>query len=99
MTHSKKIPLTIVLSFVFAIYNNIVRADHGSLGFGIGTASPIITQPGVTLPGNMWVTGIITQFSSFDSASDRKLLDLTATYHIAWFTQGSVRQGLFYAYS
>jgi len=76
MTHSKKIPLTLVLSVVFAAYSNAVSADHGSLGFGIGTASPIITQPGVTLPANMWAAGIITQFSSFDGASDRKLLDL-----------------------
>jgi hypothetical protein len=76
MTQSKKTPLTLALSTVFAIYSGAVLADHGSLGFGIGTASPIITQPGVTLPSNMWAVGTITQFSSFDSASDQKLQDL-----------------------
>jgi hypothetical protein len=57
-------------------HSTIVSADHGSLGFGIGTASPIITQTGVTLPTGMWAGGIITQFSSFDSASNQKLLSL-----------------------
>ncbi len=79
MIHSKKIPFAIAISSVCAIYSGAALADHGSLGFGIGTASPIITQPGVTLPANMWAAGIITQFSSFDSASDQKLLDLKAS--------------------
>ncbi|HEY8157234.1 MAG TPA: transporter [Methylobacter sp.] len=76
MTPSKKAPLAIALSSAFSIYSGTVLADHGSLGFGVGTASPIITQPGVTLPSNMWATGIITQFTSFNGASDQKLLDL-----------------------
>lgn len=76
MIHSKKTSLALALSSAFAIYSGTVLADHGSLGFGIGTASPIITQPGVTLPSNMWAAGVITQFSSFDSASDQKLQDL-----------------------
>ena len=46
------------------------------LGFGIGTASPIITQTGITLPAGMWAGGLITQFTSFNSASDATLLDL-----------------------
>ncbi|MDI1278778.1 transporter [Methylobacter sp.] len=76
MIQPKKTPLAIVLSSAFALYSGAALADHGSLGFGIGTASPIITQPGVTLPTNMWAVGTITQFSSFNSASDQKLLDL-----------------------
>ncbi len=66
----------LILTSVLVSQSNVTLADHGSLGFGIGTASPIITQPGVTLPANMWATGIITQFSSFNGASDQKLLDL-----------------------
>jgi hypothetical protein len=81
MTQSKKIPLAIAFSSAFTLYSATVLADHGSLGFGIGTASPIITQPGVTLPSDMWAAGIITQFSSFDSASDQKLLDLSHGAH------------------
>ncbi|MGR9012568.1 MAG: transporter [Gammaproteobacteria bacterium] len=76
MIHSKKTSIAIALSSAFALYSGTTLADHGSLGFGIGTASPIITQPGITLPANMWATGVITQFSEFDSASDQKLLDL-----------------------
>lgn len=79
MIRSKKTSLALALSSAFAIYSSVALADHGSLGFGIGTASPIITQPGVTLPANMWAAGIITQFSSFDSPSDQKLLDLKAS--------------------
>ncbi len=79
MILSKKTPLAIALSSVFALYSGAALADHGSLGFGIGTASPIITQPGVTLPANMWATGVITQFVSFDGASNQKLLDLNAS--------------------
>lgn len=95
MIQPKKTALAIALSSAFALYSGTVLADHGSLGFGIGTASPIITQPGVTLPVNMWAAGIITQFSSFDSASDQKLLDLSAGPHpdvhsVSTFLQPSV---------
>ena len=72
----KKRMLAILLTSTTVAQTSAVLADHGSLGFGIGTASPIITQPGVTLPANMWATGIITQFTSFNGASDQKLLDL-----------------------
>lgn len=80
MNLSKKIPLAMLLAVAFAVHSNAARADHGSLGFGIGTASPIITQTGVTLPVGMWAGGVITQFTRFDSASDAKLLDLGNTY-------------------
>lgn len=76
MNQSKKISLALALTSAFAAHSGTVLADHGSLGFGIGTAAPIITQPGVTMPVNMWATGIITQFSSFDGASDEKLQSL-----------------------
>ena len=76
MYKNMKTALSISLTSIIVAQSSSVFADHGSLGFGIGTASPIITQPGVTLPANMWATGIITQFSSFDGASDQKLLDL-----------------------
>ncbi|WP_340121909.1 transporter [Methylobacter svalbardensis] len=76
MIHPKKIPLTLALSSAFAIYSGTAMADHGSLGFGIGTASPIITQTGVTLPSGVWAGGLITQFVSIDNASDATLLDV-----------------------
>ena len=76
MIHSKKTSLAIALSSAFALYSGTVLADHGSLGFGIGTASPIITQGGITLPVGMWAGGVTTQFINFDSTSDAKLLGL-----------------------
>jgi hypothetical protein len=76
MSQPKIITLAIFLASAFALYSNAVLADHGSLGFGIGTASPIITQTGITLPAGMWAVGTITQFTSFNSASDATLLDL-----------------------
>jgi hypothetical protein len=95
MIQSKKTSLALALSATFAIYSGTALADHGSLGFGIGTASPIITQPGVTLPANMWAAGVITQFSSFDSASDQKLRDLkdsgnTDVHSVSTYLQPSV---------
>jgi len=69
-------PLVRVLALVFAAHSGVVLADHGSLGFGIGTASPIITQGGITLPVGMWAGGLTTQFIEFDSTSDAKLLAL-----------------------
>ena len=76
MNQPKIIPLAMLLASAFAIYSDVVFADHGSLGFGIGTASPIITQTGITLPAGMWAGGTITQFTSFNNASDATLLDL-----------------------
>ena len=76
MSLSKKIPLVMYLASAFATYSNTARADHGSMGFGIGTASPIITQSGITLPVGMWAGGLITQFTRFNSASDSTLLGL-----------------------
>lgn len=44
------------------------------MGFGIGTASPIVTQTGVTLPTGMWAGGVIAQYIDFKSTSDQELL-------------------------
>lgn len=76
MNRLKKIIPATFLASAFAVHSTAILADHGSLGFGIGTASPIITQTGITLPAGMWAGGTITQFTSFNSASDAKLLDL-----------------------
>ena len=76
MYQNNKSSLVVVLLPVVAAYSGTVMADHGSLGFGIGTASPIITQTGVTLPTGVWAGGIITQFVSIDSASDAQLLSI-----------------------
>lgn len=76
MIQAKKQVLSIMLASVGIAYANLAAADHGSLGFGIGTAAPIITQTAVTLPTGMWAGGIITNYTSFDSASNEQLLNL-----------------------
>lgn len=76
MQQSKKISPAVILASVLLTGSNAVLADHGSLGFGIGTAGPIVTQPGITLPANLRAVGMITQFTNFNSASDSQLLDL-----------------------
>lgn len=75
-TQQKIITLAVLVVWVFAIHSDAAFADHPALGFGIGTASPIVTQTGITLPAGMWAGGVLTQFTSFNSASDAKLLDL-----------------------
>jgi hypothetical protein len=75
MNKSKKAHWVIMLTSAFTAHSVNVLADHGSLGFGIGTASPIITQGGITLPTGMWAGGVTTQFINFDSATDAALLD------------------------
>lgn len=50
-------------------------ADHGSLGFGIGTAAPVNTQTAVTLPSGVWAGGIVTSFINIDGPSNTELLN------------------------
>jgi hypothetical protein len=76
MINANKILRLTAAASILTGFSAAVNADHGSLGFGLGTASPIVTDTGVTLPEGMWATGIRTQFISFDSASDQKLLGL-----------------------
>ena len=81
MTQLKKIIPAMFLASAFAAHSATVLADHGAMGFGIGTASPIITQPGITLPTGMWATGLLTSFISFNSASDATLFDAAGGMH------------------
>ncbi len=78
MNQTKKLFMRCFLALTFAVYSNAVFADHGSIGFGIGTASPIITQTGLTLPKGKIATGLITQFSEFDNVSAGRLLAISS---------------------
>jgi len=78
MNQTKKLFMRCFLASTFAVYSNAVFADHGSIGFGIGTASPIITQTGLTLPKGKIATGLITQFSAFDDVSAGRLLAISS---------------------
>jgi hypothetical protein len=73
-------------------------ADHGALDFGIGTASPIVTQTGVTLPTGMWAGGLITQFYSLDGASNAKLLRESAAHDDVHSVNTLLIPSLFAAY-
>jgi hypothetical protein len=75
---TKKYLLRCLLVSTVTIYSNAVLADHGSIGFGIGTASPIITQTGITLPKGKIATGLITQFSAFDDVSASRLIAISS---------------------
>jgi len=77
MSQTKKHIVRWFLATTFTVYSNVVLADHGSIGFGIGTASPIITQTGITLPKGMIATGVITQFTQFNDVSASKLLAIS----------------------
>ncbi len=98
MNLSKKLPLTILLTSAFTIHSSAVLADHGSLGFGIGTASPIITQGGITLPAGMWAGGITTQFIEFDHTSDAKLLQMQADHGDVHSVNTYLQPSVFAAY-
>ncbi|MEO9061428.1 MAG: hypothetical protein ABI270_05235 [Nitrosospira sp.] len=49
-------------------YSGLSLADHGSMGFGLGTASPIVTGTGITLPVGTFAIGERVQFINYDTA-------------------------------
>src|SRR5690606_36473249 len=98
MNFSKKVPLLMFLTSALAIYSNTTRADHGSMGFGIGTASPIITQTGITLPTGMWASGLIAQFTDFDTPSPSALHHLSKDYGDVHSVKSQLTPSIFAAY-
>lgn len=51
-------------------------ADHASLGFGLGTASPIVTDTGITLPENKFAISLRNLYVSNTEFSDRRFGEL-----------------------
>jgi hypothetical protein len=43
MEQLKRIVPATIVALVFAVLGATAWADHGSMGFGLGTASPIVT--------------------------------------------------------
>ncbi len=86
------------LPFVLATLPSIALADHGSLGFGVGTASPIVTQTGLTLPTGMWAGGVIAQYIDFKSTSDQQLLDAQRAHGDVHSVYTFLQPSLFAAY-
>lgn len=53
-----------------------ILADHASVGFGVGSASPINTESGVPLPENKWSTGVRLEHIQFNQYTDQELIHL-----------------------
>jgi hypothetical protein len=51
-------------------------ADHASIGLGAGTAAPIATESGMTLPNGKWSIGMRTEYIKLRQFSDSKLQGL-----------------------
>lgn len=58
------------------IGSNPVWADHASLGFGLGTASPIITDTGISLPKGRFAVSLRNLYVSNTEFSDSRINDL-----------------------
>ena len=67
----KKLPPLLLTTLSFS-----VLADHASIGLGVGTASPIATESGITLPEGRISTGFRAEYIKFDEYSDVKLQNL-----------------------
>ncbi len=67
-----------LLTLCFTTLPFTVLADHASIGLGVGLASPISTESGITLPEGMISTGFRSEYIKFDEYSDAKLQDLRA---------------------
>jgi hypothetical protein len=68
----KSIPL-LLATLPFSVF-----ADHASIGLGVGSASPIATESGITMPKGTISTGIRSELIRLDEYSDSKLQDLRA---------------------
>jgi hypothetical protein len=78
MFQRKKNFLRYFVVLTVTMYSNVTLADHGSIGFGIGTASPVITQTGITLPQGKIAAGLITQFTQFNNVSASRLMSISS---------------------
>ncbi len=66
----KSIPL-LLATLPFSVF-----ADHASIGLGVGSASPIATESGITIPKGSFSTGIRSELIRLDEYSDSKLQEL-----------------------
>ncbi len=71
-------------------------ADHASIGIGVGTASPIATETGVTLPKGRWIAGLRSEFIEFDQFSDQEFLNDADGHRHGTNSLFSTSLGVFY---
>lgn len=76
MGQKTRIAVTVTLASGLGLYGNSVSADHGSIGFGLGTAAPIVTSSAITLPVNKALVGVTTQYTDYNEFSDPRLIEL-----------------------
>ncbi|MFH0344680.1 MAG: transporter [Chromatiales bacterium] len=68
---------TAIVVMALCAASQIAHAGHtASIGIGVGTASPINTEPAATLPRGRWVAGIRTEYTNYMDFSDAELLTL-----------------------
>ncbi|MGR9106303.1 MAG: transporter [Gammaproteobacteria bacterium] len=70
-----KISRLVIASVVAACCASPARADHGSVGFGLGTAGPIITNSAIPLPENKFLFGVTSQYVKNRQFSDGQLVE------------------------
>jgi hypothetical protein len=73
---------TSIFLFVLGLLLFLVRvasAHHPSVGFGPGTAGPIVTIPAIPMEKNRWSSGFRLDYQKFDRFSDSELESLAAS--------------------
>ena len=68
----------IILPLFLIIFPFTALADHASVGLGVGNASPIATESGITLPEGKVSTGFRAELIKFVEYSDSELQALRA---------------------
>lgn len=66
-----------ITGMLAVFYSGAGWADHGSVGFGLGTAAPIITNSAIPLPADRFLFGMTSQYTKNRQFSDGDLIDLT----------------------
>ncbi|MBI3591615.1 MAG: transporter [Candidatus Melainabacteria bacterium] len=67
----------VVFILVFLLNTGIANAHHGCEGItGVGVAGPIITIPAYTLPKGLKFINLLTDYTNFDTFSNKKLIEL-----------------------
>jgi len=92
MHHRNVFLSTLALAVAFSLFGGAALADHGSMGFGLGTASPLITDTAVTLPEGKFAVGTRIQYINFKRFSDSFITSLNDRFHEAE-EEGDLSQG------
>lgn len=70
--------LSLSTAIVIVLNSPLAHADHTAIGMGLGAASPINTESGITMPKGKWNIGLRSELVNFDEFSDAELTALRA---------------------